>query len=327
MSYFERVRKELFQTEISDNLIPYYNQFHEEEIKRLREKLYLSLFRKHWKSLVHEMQSLTPEKCNYDLGQDAIFIDVKKNQQRVNKIIQALIPWRRGPFRFGETLIDAEWQAQFKWNRLKDKIDNLENKNVLDIGSENGYYTLKMLSQNPRIVYAIDPSERAWFQFHLIQNFIQNPKVHFDLFGVENVDLFPDFFNVVFCMGIIYHQRSPIEMLVRIKSCMQKNGLLVLESMAIPGEDEMALCVPDRYAKMHNVYFMPTASAMVAWMKKAKYKDIEIISISPTNLNEQRKTDFAPWESLEEFLDANDKTKTVEGYPAPIRVAVIGRKS
>ena len=41
---------------------------------------------------------------------------------------------------------------------------------------------------------------------------------------------------------------------------------------------------------------------------------------------EQRKTEWSFDQSLEDFLDENDKTKTVEGYPAPKRVYVKARK-
>jgi len=45
-----------------------------------------------------------------------------------------------------------------------------------------------------------------------------------------------------------------------------------------------------------------------------------------TSLEEQRRTDWMISESLAEFLDPNDQSKTVEGYPAPIRAVIVARK-
>ncbi|MCL4154410.1 UNVERIFIED_CONTAM: hypothetical protein GTU68_039767, partial [Idotea baltica] len=163
---------------------------------------------------------------------------------------------------FGDVFLDSEWRAYLKWNQIKSKIGSLEGQNVLDIGCANGYYMFRMLHDNPRFVLGVDPSDRSWFQFMLMQNFIQSKKLQFEMFGVENVHLFPEFFDTVFCMGIIYHQRSPIDMLLQVKKSIRKDGLLVLKSMALPGDDEYALCVSDRYSKMHNVYYIPTAKAM-----------------------------------------------------------------
>ena len=41
-----------------------------------------------------------------------------------------------------------------------------------------------------------------------------------------------------------------------------------------------------------------------------------------TDESKQRKTEWIDGQSLENFLDPDDKTKTVEGYPAPARVYV-----
>jgi tRNA (mo5U34)-methyltransferase len=43
------------------------------------------------------------------------------------------------------------------------------------------------------------------------------------------------------------------------------------------------------------------------------------VDITETTLEEQRKTPWIQTESLEDFLDPEDPSKTVEGYPAPVR--------
>lgn len=327
MNSFKKVKSEIFPNPVLDNLKEHYPQLLANEIEALREDKYSKLFRNHWADLITSLKALKPEICEYDLSGNAPKINIKENQKAVNEILKKLIPWRKGPFYFGDTFLDSEWRAYLKWNKIKNEIGSLENQNVLDIGCANGYYMLRMLHDNPRFVLGIDPSERSWFQFMLMQNFIQSKKIQFEMFGVENVHLFPEFFDTVFCMGIIYHQRSPIDMLLQVKKSIRKDGLLVLESMALPGDDEYALCVSDRYSKMHNVYYIPSAKAMVSWLKKARYKDVKIVYVSGTDLSEQRISDYSPYDSLESFLDPNDKTKTVEGYPAPIRVAVTARNS
>jgi len=42
-----------------------------------------------------------------------------------------------------------------------------------------------------------------------------------------------------------------------------------------------------------------------------------------TSLDEQRSTDWMTFESLPDFLDANDRSKTIEGYPAPMRAVIL----
>ncbi len=44
-----------------------------------------------------------------------------------------------------------------------------------------------------------------------------------------------------------------------------------------------------------------------------------------TELEEQRKTDWMENESLIDFLDPNDTSKTIEGYPAPLRAILTAK--
>ncbi|WP_158335816.1 DUF1698 domain-containing protein, partial [Campylobacter concisus] len=78
----------------------------------------------------------------------------------------------------------------------------------------------------------------------------------------------------------------------------------------------------DRYSKIPNIYFVPTLSALCNWCERAKFKDFTLLETKATDLNEQRKTQWIDGESLGNFLDPDDSTKTIEGYPAPKRAYV-----
>ena len=76
---------------------------------------------------------------------------------------------------------------------------------------------------------------------------------------------------------------------------------------------------------MPNVYFIPTINALKNMLSRGGFKHIEILSIDDTTSIEQRVTQWTFEKSLNEFLDPNDITKTIEGYPAPKRVALISK--
>jgi len=133
-------------------------------------------------------------------------------------------------------------------------------------------------------------------------------------------------FDTVFCMGVLYHSRNPIQILNGIWEAMKPRGELIVEGIGIPGEGSFAIFPEDRYGKARNVWFIPTAQCLVNWVKRAGFKDVECFSIDKTNSEEQRATEYAPWESLDDFLDPQDPSKTVEGYPAPIRICIKARK-
>jgi tRNA (mo5U34)-methyltransferase len=48
-----------------------------------------------------------------------------------------------------------------------------------------------------------------------------------------------------------------------------------------------------------------------------------MVDISTTSIEEQRSTEWMKFESLKDFLDPEDPSKTVEGHPAPIRAVFV----
>ena len=56
------------------------------------------------------------------------------------------------------------------------------------------------------------------------------------------------------------------------------------------------------------------------------FKDVRLHTFGPLSTTEQRRTPLSPYESLADFLDPSDPSKTVEGHPAPHTAAVVGTK-
>jgi len=253
-------------------------------------------------------------KWEYKIG-DIIEIKGKENP-KIEELARELMPWRKGPFKINDLFIDTEWRSYIKWNTLIPHL-NLANKDILDVGCNNGYYMFRMLEMNPRSVTGFDPSALFNLQFEFINSFIKS-NIEYKLLGVEHIPYYEKKFDVIFCMGVLYHRKDPIEMLKELKGGLKKNGEVILDTLIIEGSEEVALS-PMRYAKMKNVYFIPTIKALYNWIERAKFKDVEFIGKRYTTTNEQRKTDWIEGESLESFLN-KDQTKTIEGYEPPLRV-------
>jgi tRNA (mo5U34)-methyltransferase len=61
-------------------------------------------------------------------------------------------------------------------------------------------------------------------------------------------------------------------------------------------------------------------------MARAGFTQIRCFFAESLSVEEQRRTNWANVDSLREFLDADDLSLTVEGYPAPWRYYAIARK-
>lgn len=245
----------------------------------------------------------------------------------LQQILQTFIPWRKGPFEIFGIPIDAEWKSDLKWERVLPFLEPLQGKTVADIGCNNGYYMFRMAVQKPEMVIGFDPTVRHWYTFQFLQQFAQLPQLHFELLGIEHMGLFPKFFDTVFCMGILYHHPDPIGMLRKIRSAMKVGGQLIVESTGIPGEGSLALFPEKRYAKVPGTWFVPTQSCLIYWLQRAGFREVELFYAKKLTTEEQRRTAWAPYESLEDFLDPEDPSLTVEGYPAPWRFYAQARKT
>ena len=246
---------------------------------------------------------------------DIIEIETEKNP-KISELAKMLKPWRKGPFKINDLFIDSEWRSYIKWNSLKPHLD-LENKDILDVGCNNGYYMFRMLEMNPKSITGFDPSALFNLQFEFINSFIKSD-IEYKLLGVEHIPYYEKKFDVIFCMGVLYHRKDPIDMLKELKAGLNKGGEVILDTLMIEGSKEYALS-PMRYAKMKNVYFIPTLKALYNWIERAKFSDVEFIGKRYTTTNEQRKTEWIEGESLESFLNKSE-TKTIEGYEPPLRV-------
>ena len=244
----------------------------------------------------------------------------EEDAQQIEATARLIHPWRKGPFAINSLFIDAEWRSYMKYNLLEPHF-NLKDKIVGDIGCNNGYYLFRMLTHQPKKLVGFDPSAIYYSQFQFLDHFIDS-KIVYELLGVEHVEFYEHKFDVLFCLGVLYHRADPVGMLKSLFKGLNEGGELILDTFMIDGEEEMCLTPKDRYSKIPNIYFVPTIPALINWCHRAGFTQVEVLETVVTDANEQRKTEWIEGQSLEDFLDPNDPTKTVEGYPAPKRVYI-----
>jgi tRNA (mo5U34)-methyltransferase len=270
-----------------------------------------------------EIDPLTVElKDQVSIG-DISLMD-KGRRLALQATLMGLHPWRKGPFQLFGMHLNTEWRSDWKWDRVLPHLDSLDNRLVLDVGCGNGYHCWRMLGAGARRVIGIDPSVKFVFQFQAIKHFAGTDlPVDVLPLGIEHMPERLAAFDSVFSMGILYHRRSPMAHLRELKELLRPGGQLVLETLVIEGPEGMVLVPEGRYAKMPNVWFLPSVDTLISWMRKNGLKNPRMVDISTTSIEEQRATDWMTFESLKDFLDPNDHSKTIEGHPAPTRAVFL----
>lgn len=235
-------------------------------------------------------------------------------------------PWRKGPFDLFGIPLETEWRSDWKWERLLPHLSPLQGRKVLDVGCGSGYHCWRMAGEGAEQVVGVDPSPLFIMQFRAIKHFMATPpNVEILPLRLEEIPEHLPVFDTVFSMGVLYHRRSPLDHLKELRNCLKQGGELVLETLVIEGELGEVLMPEDRYAKMGNVWFIPSTATLELWLRRIGFKDVQLVDLSQTSVEEQRTTEWMNFESLSDFLDPNDSNLTIEGYPAPKRAIIIAR--
>ncbi len=249
--------------------------------------------------------------------------DSKAERDAYLQALQQLCPWRKGPWQLFDVPIDAEWRSDWKWNRLQAHIGNLEGQQVLDVGSGNGYYAWRLLLSGARFVVGIDPTLLFQMQFLAAKQALPMEAVVSLPIGIEAMPEAMHCFDTVLSMGVLYHRRSPIDHLQQLKGLLRPGGELVLETLVIEGGVQACLMPEKRYARMRNVWFLPSVEMLCLWLRRCGYQNIRCVDVSDTTIEEQRATAWMHFESLQQCLNPDNQQQTIEAYAAPKRAMIL----
>ncbi len=277
-----------------------------------------------WRTAVLNLPTATPSTLDLvnsvTIGRESD-LTAEQHAQLVEQLKQ-LHPWRKGPFHLFDHHIDTEWRSDWKWDRVKDGIQPLTGRRVLDVGCGNGYFGWRMLGAGAKQVVGIDPYLIFVMQFFAMRRYIADQNNWVLPLGIEQLPTSLRAFDTVFSMGVFYHRKSPIDHLMHLRDLLRPGGELVLETLVIDGKLGDVLVPEGRYAQMRNVWFLPSTLTLESWLRKCQFKNVQLLDVTSTTTQEQRPTDWMRFHSLENYLDPADQTKTVEGHPAPVRAVL-----
>ena len=290
-----------------------------------------------WQAAINALPQIATNTLKFDQG--TLQIGTKNGSTAAERdqlytALQQLHPWRKGPYWIHGVKINTEWRSDWKWTRLADQIEPLAGRTVLDVGCGNGYHSWRMATAGAKHVIGIDPTQLYQAQNQAIRQLIPDTPAGQQLrrqvshlpVGIEAVPNNLHAFDTVYSMGVLYHRKSPIEHLQTLGNMLRPGGQLVLETLVLDSAGHNVLVPPGRYAKMRNLWFIPSVTLLETWLQRAGYRNIKTIDVTQTTHREQRRTDWMRFESLTDYLDPNNAQLTVEGHPAPCRAIVLANR-
>ncbi|MBS3804024.1 MAG: tRNA 5-methoxyuridine(34)/uridine 5-oxyacetic acid(34) synthase CmoB [Oleiphilaceae bacterium] len=317
----------LFQYLDTEGLSDWRSTLEQQLIRRFDENPHGDMAR--WLGALAQLPDL--DNVRSDLNTDAVTLTTevipdKDKQAQLEAGLRGLMPWRKGPFDVFGINIDTEWRSDWKWQRVAPWLSDLTGRRVLDVGCGSGYHCWRMLGAGAKRVVGVDPGLLFLFQFLAVKRYLGNVPV--DLLPIRGEDLPArlEAFDTTFSMGVLYHRRSPLDHLVELRDTLRPGGELVLETLVVEGPEGFSLMPEDRYGRMRNVWFLPSCDTLLRWLARTGFGNARVVDVSDTTTDEQRSTDWMRFQSLQDFLDPKDSSKTVEGYPGPRRATIIAQR-
>ncbi|WP_097460061.1 tRNA 5-methoxyuridine(34)/uridine 5-oxyacetic acid(34) synthase CmoB [Mangrovitalea sediminis] len=317
----------LLNTLAQEGQTDWADRLQQQLMTRFEERIHGDLAR--WQTALATLPKV--EAVRADLRQSAIRLHADTalddaDRDALETGLRGLMPWRKGPFDFFGIHIDTEWHSDWKWERVAPHLSPLKSRRILDVGCGSGYHCWRMYGEGAARVVGVDPSLLFLMQFLAVKGYLGEVPV--DLLPIRMEDL-PErlgWFDTVFSMGVLYHRRSPLDHLQELMDALRPGGELVLETLVVKGDEGYALMPKDRYAMMRNVWFIPSCPTLSQWLGRLGFEDIRQVDLNQTSVDEQRSTDWMQFQSLADFLDPENPSRTIEGYPAPLRATFIARK-
>jgi 2-polyprenyl-3-methyl-5-hydroxy-6-metoxy-1,4-benzoquinol methylase len=156
--------------------------------------------------------------------------------------------------------------------------ESLANRDVLDVGCWTGGVSLILNRLGARVT-AIDE----------IRKYVHALSFIADSFGLESFiadgrslyeldETFSERFDVVFCLGVVYHLSDPIVALRRLYNVLKPDGTICIESMSIPATE----CICDYEGPSRKRgdsgwnWFVPSPRALFQWLADTGFQEIQV---------------------------------------------------
>lgn len=213
-------------------------------------------------------------------------LNKKEKQDLIN-----LVPFWWHAIDFGDGVVSKGWISSEIQKLILDAIPkNLENKNVLDIGTWDGFYAFECEKRGAKVTAIDNNLHKKESQGFLIAKKLLGSNVeYFDMDFFDAPEILNRKFDVVLFFGILYHLKNPLlalETLYKIT-----NDMLILESHCIKTNDQtpMARFYPgNELADDDTNWWGPNIPAIIAMLETAGFKKVEVVSEYDSSATEGR---------------------------------------
>ncbi len=152
---------------------------------------------------------------------------------------------------------------------------SVKGQSILDIGCWTGGVSL-ILNKLGGKVMAIDPSHKRIHPLGYLVNSFNLTDLEcqvLSVYDLQQANLIAQF-DLVFCLGVVYHLTDPIIALRHIYHAMRPGATLCLESMSI--DSDQCICEYAGPSQKGANWFIPAPRALLQWLEDTGFEEIKV---------------------------------------------------
>jgi len=176
-------------------------------------------------------------------------------------------------------------------------LEQFRGKRILEVGPKHGEDSLLLAALEPSELVLVELPEkrnlvRTWLP--TVQKRCPTTYVEANLLYISRQELgVLGQFELVWCLGVIYHNAEQLRLLRRLFNLTATGGTLVLESSTTRDRRLTELNVveihwPTPYRDTQNITHHPSRRALQSWLEMAGFTDVELRDIYSSELSWQR---------------------------------------
>jgi 2-polyprenyl-3-methyl-5-hydroxy-6-metoxy-1,4-benzoquinol methylase len=165
---------------------------------------------------------------------------------------------------------------------------------ILEIGPKHGLDTRLLATLDPRELVTIDLAEKAgeiasWLAQVPVARHVEANVLHMG--ERERAEL--GRFDLVWCLGVLYHNTEQMRLLRRLYELTADGGLVVVESSTtrsriLGGRNVVEVHWPETYRHVPTITHLPSRRAIASWLEMVGFTDVRIRDVYSRGLGRQR---------------------------------------
>lgn len=239
----------------------------------------------------------------------------REEDERLRREAERLGPFFQGPFPITQNLtITGAYDGRPKCQQILGPMlpQSLAGKRVLEIAANAGFDSFFINLRGPREYVAIEPHP-VFHEQALFLNSLYRARIDFRRLAWQ--ELSPDVqgtFDLVVCIGLLYHEPSPMELLAKLNQMTALGGTVLLETLVVAEEANApaAKFVEGSYRGDPSVWWIPTIPCVEAMLRASGFPGSRLA-----------------FKHADVSLNPRDPIHTVEGWPVAALGYFMGQKS